>query len=557
MVDCNAKVGLALISRDYKVLDANPVHLARWPDLKGATCFAFCNSFSQPCAWCPVKRTFADGGVHHAVAASPHENAPSESLEYSNIVSFPVGNRTGPAPSAALEVLFNLTSEQRDTLELSNALHGFLERLCGLARQTADTAFLADLLLLASVSRRGLRLDEATVLRLTLNPGIPTIADDRRRLLAVELQEKDEIEVLSAPSPDDAKAVLDALRRTPDELRPNIADHLNLSQYELRNLIDSGFPRRIDAHTLALAIRSPASPECLILVAKSLVQNGLLLDHQLNEGALLQAIFIHAFDAARVGVPISTALTRLKHLLGAFEKGGENIAFAAPVAFGLAHDLKPAMKQVTDQIMRLEGELLCRQIDRTSLDQILQNLKRAEKRFKVCSNRLESIATLFKQVKKNRERCHLNAVVEEVHDWLRPDFEDRSVILAFRPDDRADNDLLLADRVQVFQVVYNVVSNAFKAVRFVVPRTRRRILVRTLDADDSDLLELLVTDFAGSLMPDIQANMYEPFFTTQTDGTGLGLWIVKSILDRVGVTPEVSVRAAVSTTFRIRFPREW
>jgi C4-dicarboxylate-specific signal transduction histidine kinase len=51
--------------------------------------------------------------------------------------------------------------------------------------------------------------------------------------------------------------------------------------------------------------------------------------------------------------------------------------------------------------------------------------------------------------------------------------------------------------------------------------------------------------------------MYEPFFTTHPEGTGLGLWIVKAILDRLGVALQVRVYPQVSTTFDVLLPREW
>jgi light-regulated signal transduction histidine kinase (bacteriophytochrome) len=244
-----------------------------------------------------------------------------------------------------------------------------------------------------------------------------------------------------------------------------------------------------------LCVRSAASPVCLLLIAKSLRENGLLLDYRLNDAALLQALFSHAFDAARIAVPIDTALKNLNQLLGHLQRGGENVVFAAPVAFGLAHDLAPALNTVTEQIVRLQAELGARQIDRQSLRQVADNLRRAESRFKVCRSRLQSIATLFKHTRARRERCYLNSVVDEVHEWLTPELVDHGVVFDFARYNRVKDDSMHADTAQLFQVIYNLVSNASKALR-TIPKEKRRIEVRTFQPEQSRLILLRKVDIA-------------------------------------------------------------
>ncbi len=230
--------------------------------------------------------------------------------------------------------------------------------------------------------------------------------------------------------------------------------------------------------------------------------------------------------------------------------------FAVPIAFGLAHDLAGALNSVTQEILCLEGEVGARQLDRQSLRQVLNNLKRTENRMAVCRNRLTSIATLFKQPGAHHERCCLNSVIDEAHEWHIPEFTDHAVVFEFGRNNRAKDDAMHADRLQLFQLIDNLVANASKALR-AIPENKRRIKVCTFQPTERDLIGISVTDTAGSLLPEVQEHMYEPFFSTGYKGTGLGLWIVKTILDRVGVTPEVEVCAGVSTRFTILLPRQW
>ena len=167
VADTGRQVGLALISREFTVLDANAVHLKRWPDLVGATCFNECNHFPQPCSWCPVDATFSDGGVHDALAASP--KADSHDLEYSHIVSFPAHRDKAGRVDVAVEVVFNLTTRQKEMVDLSSRLHSFLKRLCCFVGRTRTTTFVANLLLYAAISRKGLGLDDATVLQVPVD----------------------------------------------------------------------------------------------------------------------------------------------------------------------------------------------------------------------------------------------------------------------------------------------------------------------------------------------------------------------------------------------------
>lgn len=105
-----------------------------------------------------------------------------------------------------------------------------------------------------------------------------------------------------------------------------------------------------------------------------------------------------------------------------------------------------------------------------------------------------------------------------------------------------------ADRVQIQQVVLNLMQNALDA-----KPSDDAIRIRTLDAPEGAIL--LVEDHGHGIPPDVQARMWEPFYTTKTEGSGLGLSIVKRILDQHDATVEVASVAGKGTTFRILFPR--
>jgi signal transduction histidine kinase len=99
----------------------------------------------------------------------------------------------------------------------------------------------------------------------------------------------------------------------------------------------------------------------------------------------------------------------------------------------------------------------------------------------------------------------------------------------------------------VRQAVVNVAVNAVQAM----PRGGR-LTVRTRREGDGAVIE--IEDTGAGIPEEIRGRMFEPFFTTKASGTGLGLAVVKRIVDGHG--GEISVRSVVGSgaAFALRFP---
>jgi C4-dicarboxylate-specific signal transduction histidine kinase len=109
---------------------------------------------------------------------------------------------------------------------------------------------------------------------------------------------------------------------------------------------------------------------------------------------------------------------------------------------------------------------------------------------------------------------------------------------------------ILADAVQLHQVVVNLAVNALQALHdggTLTLRTRSEPLHVTLTVEDS----------GTGMTPDVAARAFEPFFTTRNpgEGTGLGLSIVQGIVLSHGGTIEFDSRPDAGTRFVVRLPR--
>jgi len=94
----------------------------------------------------------------------------------------------------------------------------------------------------------------------------------------------------------------------------------------------------------------------------------------------------------------------------------------------------------------------------------------------------------------------------------------------------AEIGLVSADRVQVQQVLFNLIRNAEEAMA----ESDRREIVITAAADNSGMVELGIADTGPGLPPTVRANLFRPFVTTKVGGMGVGLSVCRSIIETHG-----------------------
>src|SRR5947209_8318122 len=111
---------------------------------------------------------------------------------------------------------------------------------------------------------------------------------------------------------------------------------------------------------------------------------------------------------------------------------------------------------------------------------------------------------------------------------------------------------ILGDRIQLQQVLINIVVNAMDAMA--ESAGSRSIAIRT--ARDGGFAELSVTDSGPGLAPDQVRQVFEPFFTSKTEGMGMGLSIARTIVEAHQGEMWAENEAGAGAAFRIRLPLE-
>ena len=158
------------------------------------------------------------------------------------------------------------------------------------------------------------------------------------------------------------------------------------------------------------------------------------------------------------------------------------------------------------------------------------------------------IRSLFKKTAPERTRVNINDVIEETLSLIRSDTLKSGVSL--QTELASELPLVLADRVQLQQVVLNLVKNGMEAMSGVDDRTLE-LRIRSAIHDPNQVL-VAVADSGAGIDPQVMGRIFEPFYTTKPQGIGMGLAISRSIIEahggRLWAEPNTAHGATVQCT---------
>ncbi len=109
--------------------------------------------------------------------------------------------------------------------------------------------------------------------------------------------------------------------------------------------------------------------------------------------------------------------------------------------------------------------------------------------------------------------------------------------------------IVAADKNQISRVFYNLVNNAIQAY----PKDEKAY-VKIWAGEENGFAKCSVSDFAGGIPEDLKESIFNPYFTTKTSGMGLGLSIVKSIVESHGGVVSFDSAPGKETTFCFTLP---
>jgi signal transduction histidine kinase len=140
---------------------------------------------------------------------------------------------------------------------------------------------------------------------------------------------------------------------------------------------------------------------------------------------------------------------------------------------------------------------------------------------------------------------NVNARVEDSLRFLQPEIKDRELVV--ETELRSDLPPVEIDRDQMKQVFYNAIKNSFEAIK------RRGLLRIRTDRDDTHVI-ITFTDTGGGMSAENLGRVFEPYFTTKSGGSGLGLLIVRRIVREHGGELAIESTEGKGLTLSVRLP---
>jgi PAS domain S-box-containing protein len=162
---------------------------------------------------------------------------------------------------------------------------------------------------------------------------------------------------------------------------------------------------------------------------------------------------------------------------------------------------------------------------------------------------ISRIRLLFKKTATPRELVDINNIIREMIVLLRG--ETSRYLISLRTELAADLPQVMGDRVQLQQVMMNLIMNAIDAMTDV--QGIRELIIHSRHGEDGHIV-VSVSDTGTGLTPELAAHVFDAFFTSKPHGTGMGLRISRSIVESHGGRLRVTDNAPRGASFYFTLP---
>lgn len=237
-------------------------------------------------------------------------------------------------------------------------------------------------------------------------------------------------------------------------------------------------------------------------------------------------------------------ITSFKRFKEEFRKN-ESLASMTTMAAGVAHEIKNPLASISIYL-----QLLQRMWDKKES----VTREEASKCLNVISEEVERINAIavdflyaVKPLKVSLKSCSMNDIARKTIDLVQEELKDKGVSLNVHLASSLPK--VFADSARIEQSILNLINNAVQAM----DGCEKKILTLCTFIE-SDMVKLSVSDTGCGMTDDQMSKVFEPYYTTKSTGTGLGLTVLYKIIKQHG--GDVSVRSAVGkgSEFTLQIP---
>jgi len=244
-----------------------------------------------------------------------------------------------------------------------------------------------------------------------------------------------------------------------------------------------------------------------------------------------RAHIVEQADGRTMAVGALQDVTASKLAEEALERARSELAHVARVSTlstltaSIAHEVNQPLSGI---ITNASTCLRMLDADPPNLEGVRETARRSIRDGRRASDVVTRLRAMFANRAFTREPLDLNEAAREVLAMAAGDLQMARVIV--QPEFAKDLPTIVGDRVQLQQVILNLLRNAVDAMAAVEGRTRL-LTIRT-ERDGADSVRLQVRDAGVGLTPEGRDKLFMPFQTTKSGGMGIGLSVSRSIIER-------------------------
>jgi PAS domain S-box-containing protein len=257
-------------------------------------------------------------------------------------------------------------------------------------------------------------------------------------------------------------------------------------------------------------------------------------------------------DLAAIADAIAQGLERLRAEAAMQAKQAELMRVARIVTMGellasIAHEVNQPLAAMVANARACKNMLRASALPLAELQSAVEDIATDGLR---ASDIIGRIHALLEKGRPRADHIDINTVVGEVLELTRNEFLEKRI--ALQTELAIDLPSLLGDRVQLQQVVLNLITNAVEAMSH-VGEDRRELTIGTT-SDEHDHITVYVRDTGTGIEPQHLDRIFDPFFTTKAEGMGIGLSISRTIISQWGGRLWATRNAQNGTTLSFTLP---
>src|SRR5690242_20513904 len=247
----------------------------------------------------------------------------------------------------------------------------------------------------------------------------------------------------------------------------------------------------------------------------------------LAQAALVGWLFYEIGRRQRAEIQSRSAMAELSYM--------DRRASAEQRSATLAHEISQPLAGIVTRASAALRWLRMEKPDIERAQNALESIVAASHR---ASDIIGSVRAMFRKGTNERAPININRIILTVLGLLRLDLKQNGVELKTQLDEKVS--VVEGDKVQLQQVVLNLVMNAVEAMQSV----QTRVLKVQTDQTNTGMVRVSIEDTGTGIDPSNIDRVFKPFFTTKTNGMGMGLVICRSIIEkhdgRIWVSPGVN-----------------